>query len=95
MLHGWGRRCALGVGPGAGLGAGWARVLFLASGWTWGFCCFWPPVALDFYFLGSVGLGNAENAVQLDLGVGALRDCAGKREVGASFAWRVYRAKSN
>ena len=58
-------------------------------------CCFWPPVALDFYFLGSVGLGNAENAVQLDLGVGALRDCAGKREVGASFAWRVYRAKSN
>lgn len=78
-----------------GLGASWARVLFLASGWTWGFCCFWPPVALDFYFLGSVGLGNAENAVQLDLGVGALRGCAGKREVGASFAWRVYRAKSN
>lgn len=78
-----------------GLARGWARVLFLASGWTWGFCCFWPPVALDFYFLGSVGLGNAENAVQLDLGVGALRDCAGKREVGASFAWRVYRAKSN
>lgn len=113
MLHGWGRRWALGVRPGTGwarvgsgigngLGTGWERVgRGLGAGAVFGlrldlgFCCFWPPVALDFYFLGSVGLGNAENAVQLDLGVEALRDCAGKREVGALFARRADRAKSN
>lgn len=85
----------LGTGAVFGLRLDLGLLLFLASGWTWCFCCFWPPVALDFYFLGSVGLGNAENAVQLDLGVGALRDRAGKREVGALFARRADRAKSN
>lgn len=41
--------------------------LFLASGWTWGFCCKQPPFAPAIYFLGPVGLGDAKNAVQLNL----------------------------